>query len=282
MGQIHDLVDYWQREQLAGPRPATGLKRLLVRAVSRAIFWPTWRLAYYEDNWRRPATPGPSASISRRPRNTGIVVWSKRRAGRPGQAASPVSRASVLIAIGVALVVLAVGRWVPLPPLITGEEAVRQELVDTRGKVVAQRYLYLEAQTEFEHYLYTVAVPAIPTQMHDLAAQIRSGANATTPTGITQSCAERVGPQATPIQQAQECARRAAEFGRVLSRYAHPADDLFTLLRQYDDQLMAYSRTLGARSEELRRGPGRFSPGCKAIRRRWATGSGSTSSPAAK
>src|SRR5207247_4731797 len=53
MGQIHDLVDYWQREQLAGARPATGLKRLLVRAFSRAVFWPTWRLAYYEDRWRR-------------------------------------------------------------------------------------------------------------------------------------------------------------------------------------------------------------------------------------
>jgi hypothetical protein len=154
----------------------------------------------------------------------------------------------------VALIVLAVGRWVPLPPLVTGEEGVRQELVTTRGKVVAQRYLYQEAQREFEHYLYTVAVPPIPAQMHEIAAQIRQGTSATTPTGILQSCAEQVGPQATPIQQAQECARRAADFGRVLSRYAHPADDLFTLLRQYDDQLMAYSRTLGARSEELRRG----------------------------
>ena len=53
LGQIHDLVDYWQREQLAGPRPATGLKRGLVRGVSRAIFWPTWRLAYYEDRQRQ-------------------------------------------------------------------------------------------------------------------------------------------------------------------------------------------------------------------------------------
>jgi SAM-dependent methyltransferase len=53
MGQIHDLVDYWQREQLAGPSPATGLKRGLVRGVSRVIFWPTWRLAYYEDRRRQ-------------------------------------------------------------------------------------------------------------------------------------------------------------------------------------------------------------------------------------
>lgn len=163
-------------------------------------------------------------------------------------------QSSVLIAIIVALIVLAVGRWVPLPPLVTGEEGVRKDLVDMRGKVVAQRYLYLEAQREFEHYLYTVSVPPIPAQMHAIAAQIRQGTSATAPSGILQECAERVGPQATPIQQAQECARRAADFGRVLSRYAHPSDDLFALLRQYDDQLMAYSRTLGARSEELRRG----------------------------
>ena len=52
-GQIHDLADYWQREQLYGPHPAQGGRRTLVRLLSRAIFWPTWRLAYYEDRWRQ-------------------------------------------------------------------------------------------------------------------------------------------------------------------------------------------------------------------------------------
>lgn len=46
-GQLHDLVDYWQRERAAGgsgllPVPA-------VRALSRIIFIPTWRLSYLED-----------------------------------------------------------------------------------------------------------------------------------------------------------------------------------------------------------------------------------------
>jgi hypothetical protein len=160
----------------------------------------------------------------------------------------------VLVALLAALIVLAIGRWVPLPPLITGEEAVRQELVDTRGQVVAQRYLYLEAQREFEHYLATVPIPGIPSQMHAIAAQMRTVADPNAPTDQVQECAIGIGERPSLIQQAQECARRAAAFGRVLSRYAHPADDLFTLLRKYDDQLMAYSRTLGARSEELRRG----------------------------
>jgi hypothetical protein len=68
MGQIHDLVDYWQREQLYGPRPATGLRRGLVRAVSRSIFWPTWRLAFYEDQWRR-----------RDPRAVGVHLTATKR-----------------------------------------------------------------------------------------------------------------------------------------------------------------------------------------------------------
>jgi SAM-dependent methyltransferase len=46
-GQAHDIVDYWQRERLAGgsgllPTPA-------VKALARLIFIPTWRLAYMED-----------------------------------------------------------------------------------------------------------------------------------------------------------------------------------------------------------------------------------------
>ena len=102
---------------------------------------------------------------------------------------------------------------------------------------MAQRYLYLEAQREFEQYLRTVPLPNIPQELHDIAAQLRNG-----------------GDRATLLKQAHERVATAADFGQTLSRYAHPADDLFTLLRQYDDQLMAYSRTLGARSEELRRG----------------------------
>lgn len=47
VGQIHDLVDYWQRERSAGgagvvPVPA-------VRLISRGVFVATWRLAYLED-----------------------------------------------------------------------------------------------------------------------------------------------------------------------------------------------------------------------------------------
>jgi SAM-dependent methyltransferase len=59
LGQIHDVADYWRREQLSrSDLPAW--KTTLVKLVSRAIFIPTWRLAYYEDTWRQkdPAAIG--------------------------------------------------------------------------------------------------------------------------------------------------------------------------------------------------------------------------------
>lgn len=46
-GQIHDLVDYWQRERIGG---AKGLLPVsAVRIVARVIFLFTWRLSYLED-----------------------------------------------------------------------------------------------------------------------------------------------------------------------------------------------------------------------------------------
>lgn len=46
-GQMHDIVDYWQRERLAGGRGI--LPTPAVKALARLIFIPTWRLAYLED-----------------------------------------------------------------------------------------------------------------------------------------------------------------------------------------------------------------------------------------
>ena len=52
LGQIHDVADYWRREMLS-KNDLPGWKRTLVKAVSRAVFVPTWRLAYFEDTWRK-------------------------------------------------------------------------------------------------------------------------------------------------------------------------------------------------------------------------------------
>lgn len=46
-GQIHDVVDYWQRERRSG---SPGLLPVsAVNAIARLVFVPTWRLSYLED-----------------------------------------------------------------------------------------------------------------------------------------------------------------------------------------------------------------------------------------
>lgn len=59
LGQLHDVADYWRREVLS-KEDVPSWKRAVVKAISRAIFIPTWRLAYYEDTRRQydPAAIG--------------------------------------------------------------------------------------------------------------------------------------------------------------------------------------------------------------------------------
>jgi SAM-dependent methyltransferase len=47
IGQVHDVVDYWQRERGAGGRGI--MPDHVVRLAARGIFAVTWRLAYLED-----------------------------------------------------------------------------------------------------------------------------------------------------------------------------------------------------------------------------------------
>ena len=46
-GQLHDLVDYWQRERMAGGAGVLPLGA--VNRIARVIFLFTWRLSYFED-----------------------------------------------------------------------------------------------------------------------------------------------------------------------------------------------------------------------------------------
>lgn len=50
-GQVHDIADYWWRDQVADPRLSRKRKRMAT-LIARLIFFPTRRLAYWEDRWR--------------------------------------------------------------------------------------------------------------------------------------------------------------------------------------------------------------------------------------
>ena len=56
---------YWRREMLSKDLP--GWQATVVKAISRAIFIPTWRLAYYEDTGRQ-----------RDPRAIGVHITSEK------------------------------------------------------------------------------------------------------------------------------------------------------------------------------------------------------------
>jgi SAM-dependent methyltransferase len=47
LGQVHDIVDYWGRERLR--QQPTGRSAAVTKAVQRVVFFPTWRLTYWED-----------------------------------------------------------------------------------------------------------------------------------------------------------------------------------------------------------------------------------------
>lgn len=51
VSQIHDVVDYWQRERSSGGEGL--LPPAMVKAIARAVFIPTWRLSYLEDRLYR-------------------------------------------------------------------------------------------------------------------------------------------------------------------------------------------------------------------------------------
>lgn len=46
VGQVHDIVDYWQRDRLTGGHGRVPV--VAVKALSRGTFAATWRLAYIE------------------------------------------------------------------------------------------------------------------------------------------------------------------------------------------------------------------------------------------
>lgn len=65
-GQIHDLVDYWQRERNSGTNGMLPLRA--VRLISRITFLFTWRLSYLEDRIYSGRTLGSGLHLTARKR----------------------------------------------------------------------------------------------------------------------------------------------------------------------------------------------------------------------
>jgi hypothetical protein len=139
-------------------------------------------------------------------------------------------------AIVAALLLVLLGRVIPVPPVVTGEEGSRTDLVKTRTDVVAARYNFQQTELAYQRFLATHELTIIPDELRQQADEWEAGGN-----------------HQALLAQARDKVRRSIELGQAMTPYALAGEAYFAELRKYDDDLMSWSRTLGAKSEELRR-----------------------------
>ncbi len=141
--------------------------------------------------------------------------------------------AAALIA---AVVLVLLGRVIPVPPVVTGEEGSRTDLVKTRIAVVTARYDFQQKELAYHRFLATHPLTIIPNELRAQANEWDAGGN-----------------HAVLLAQARDKIQRSIELGQAMIPYAQSGETFFAQLGSYDDNLMSWSRTLGARSEQLRR-----------------------------
>ncbi len=139
-------------------------------------------------------------------------------------------------AVVAALLLVLLGRVIPLPPLVTGEEGSRAAVVQDRTTAIAERYQFQEATLNYQHFLATHALSNLPDELRQEAADLDAGGDRTAVLGEVQSRVPRI-----------------LDLGHAIYPYADAGEIFFTTLQAYDDALMSWSRTLGPRSEDLRR-----------------------------
>jgi hypothetical protein len=150
------------------------------------------------------------------------------------------TRAWVAAAALAALLLVLLGRVIPTPPLVTGEEGSRTTLVTARTDALTERYKFQDATLEYQRFL---ATHPLGTEGTILPNELRLGADQW----------EAGGDHTALLAMARDRTRRIIELGHALSAYAVAGDTFLAKLRAYDDDLMSWSRTLGSRSEQLRR-----------------------------
>jgi len=138
-------------------------------------------------------------------------------------------------ALVAAIVLVLLGRVIPVPPVVTGEEGSRTDLVKTRIAVVTARYDFQQKELAYHRFL-TRPLSLIPTELRQQANEWDAGGN-----------------RQVLLQQAHDKIQQSLDLGHAMIPYAQSGEAFFAQLRSYDDDLMSWSRTLGARSEQLRR-----------------------------
>ncbi|MBF6611827.1 MAG: hypothetical protein IVW55_01715 [Chloroflexi bacterium] len=143
----------------------------------------------------------------------------------------------IIFALVGALVVLLAAWFLPLPRLVSGEEElIGARMPQTRATVGAAKEAFDKAQTGYTAYVKT----------HDMSAllvNVRSD--------IKNAQAESSNPPR--LLALRDTATQVKDYLTVLQNYAQAGEPYFRALQNYDSDLMGWTRSLGANTEQFRR-----------------------------
>jgi hypothetical protein len=140
------------------------------------------------------------------------------------------------IALLAAAVVLLAAWVLPLPRLVLSEEEdAATRMPQTRADVASARAAFEQAQLRYKGYVAT----------HDIGAAIDDLERATAE-------AQEEPANEDLLNAARTAARPVLTYVSELELYASAGQDYFYQLRYFDEELMAWTRSLGAGSEVLR------------------------------
>jgi hypothetical protein len=135
-----------------------------------------------------------------------------------------------------ALAVL-LGAWLlPVPGQVSGEEQlVAPRMPDTRADVEMAHRQFEQAQARYQDYVKTHDLSAVLAKVQDAIVKAKAGGS---DPGVVAALKDR--------------AAAVREYAGELLRYAQAGEQYLAAIRRYDDDLMAWTRSLGAVSEQLR------------------------------
>jgi hypothetical protein len=135
-----------------------------------------------------------------------------------------------------ALVVVLVAWLVPLPNLMLGEEAqAATRMPQTRADVSQAEVAFEQAQSSYKTYVAT----------HDVGAALNTLESAL--------MALQANPANDQLRIAlKSAAQPVSDYTAQLQAYSSAGETYFARVKRYDDELMSWTRSLGADSESLR------------------------------
>jgi hypothetical protein len=129
------------------------------------------------------------------------------------------------------------GAWfLPVPGQVSGEEQlVAPRMPDTRADVETAHRQFEQAQVRYQDYVKTHDLSAVLANVQDALAEAKAEGN---DPGVVAALKDKAAP--------------VREYAGELLRYAQAGEQYLAAIRRYDDDLMAWTRSLGAASEQLR------------------------------